>query len=385
MADDWQKGGFGIYLHWPFCESKCPYCDFNSHVARSIDHARWQSAYLREIDRYAELVPGRVLSSVFFGGGTPSLMKPETVAALLERIRRRWPVANDLEVTLEANPGSVEAGRFAAFAQAGVSRVSIGVQALNDPDLRRLGRLHTVADALRAIDLAKRSFPRVSFDLIYGRQGQSARQWSEELSQALAVAGEHLSLYQLTIEPGTAFAERYRLGKLRDLPDEKLAAELYDQTQDLCEASGYSAYEVSNHSLPGGECRHNLIYWRYGDYVGIGPGAHGRLTVAGRRLATETDLQPSTWLEAVESRNGERCALPLSPRDQGTEYALMSIRLSEGLDMQRFALISGHEFDHATLEHLTDLGLIEIDDHRLKPTRRGRLVLDAVIARLLEM
>ncbi len=282
LAEDWQQGGFGFYVHWPFCASKCPYCDFNSHVSAEIDESRWVRAYLREIDRYAAEVPERVLTSIFFGGGgTPSLMAPDTVSAILERIRAHWPVANDLEVTLEANPGSVEAGRFRGYADAGVNRVSVGVQALNDADLRRLGRLHTVEEALAALEIARNTFERVSFDLIYARQGQTLEEWRAELSGALEFAADHLSLYQLSIEPGTAFGDRYDAGKLRGLPDEDLSAEMYLLTQEMCETAGFHAYEVSNHAKPGAESRHNQIYWRYGDYAGIGPGAHSRLTVDG--------------------------------------------------------------------------------------------------------
>ncbi|MDP5349468.1 MAG: radical SAM family heme chaperone HemW, partial [Paracoccaceae bacterium] len=267
MAEDWQQGGFAIYLHWPFCQAKCPYCDFNSHVARQIDQDRWLAAYQREIDRYALTTPGRVLTSIFFGGGTPSLMNPDVVAGVLERIRQHWPQANDLEVTLEANPGSVEAGRFKAYSQAGVNRISMGIQALNDRDLQRLGRIHSTTEAMAAFDIARSHFDRVSFDLIYARQDQTLQDWKTELKQALGMAVDHLSLYQLTIEDGTAFGDRYARGKLMGLPPDDLSADMYQATQDICEDAGFLTYEVSNHARIGAESRHNRVYWRYGDYI----------------------------------------------------------------------------------------------------------------------
>jgi oxygen-independent coproporphyrinogen-3 oxidase len=298
--EDWRAGGFGLYLHWPFCQSKCPYCDFNSHVAASIDQRRWQRAYLAEIDRIGAETRGRVLNTVFFGGGTPSLMDPDIVAAVLDRVRATWTVANDWEVTLEANPGSVEAERFRAYREAGVNRLSMGVQALNDTDLRRLGRLHSLDEALGAFETARASFDRVSFDLIYARQDQTPDDWGRELDRALRMAVDHLSLYQLTIEDGTAFGARHAAGGLRGLPDDDRSVALYDMTQDRCAAAGMPAYEVSNHARPGAESRHNLIYWRGGDYAGIGPGAHGRLTLNGQRYATEAPRAPGAWLERVE-------------------------------------------------------------------------------------
>jgi oxygen-independent coproporphyrinogen-3 oxidase len=314
LAEDWQAGGFGLYVHWPFCQAKCPYCDFNSHVAARIDHARWREAYLKEIAVYAGLVPDRVLTSIFFGGGTPSLMEPETVAEVIAAARRAWPVANDLEVTLEANPTSVEAGRFAAYAEAGVSRVSLGIQALNDTDLQRLGRRHSVAEAIQAYEVARKFFNRTSFDLIYARQDQTLVDWRAELRLALDLAVDHLSLYQLTIEGGTAFGDRYAAGKLRGLPEEDLAADMYEATQDICGTAGLEGYEVSNHAKPGAESRHNLIYWRYGDYVGIGPGAHGRLTLNGQRHATEAWRAPGKWLDSVAKGLGESLRDPLVRR-----------------------------------------------------------------------
>ena len=383
MAEDWKSGGFGLYLHWPFCEAKCPYCDFNSHVAKKIDQDRWKRAYLAEIDRYAGLLPGRVLNSVFFGGGTPSLMQPDVVASILERVRQSWPVANDLEVTLEANPGSVEADRFADYADAGVSRISMGFQALNDADLRRLGRIHSVAEAYQAFEIANKSFDRVSFDLIYARQDQTPEDWRKELTQALSLAVDHLSLYQLTIEPGTAFGDRYDRGKLKGLPDEERATDMYEITQELCDAAGMPAYEVSNHARSGSESRHNMIYWRYGDYAGIGPGAHGRITVDGHRHATETAWNPERWLASAEAGNGDRSVVAISAQDQADEYLMMGLRIFEGIDPVRYQALSGHALSTQAIENLGELGLVCADGGRLCTTAKGRLLLNAVIKNLL--
>ncbi len=382
MTDDWRAGGFGLYLHWPFCAAKCPYCDFNSHVAKEIDQSRWKRAYLSEIDRYAELLPGRVLNSVFFGGGTPSLMDPETVADVLDGVRNHWTPANDFEVTLEANPGSVEAGRFSAYAEAGVSRVSLGVQALNDTDLRRLGRIHSVAEAIQAFDIARKYFQRVSFDLIYARQDQSLKDWQRELACALDMAVDHLSLYQLTIEPGTAFGDRHALGGLRGLPDEDRARDMYDATQDLCTMAGLPAYEVSNHARPGAESRHNLIYWRYGDYIGIGPGAHGRITLD-KRYATQTSLIPSTWLRAAEAGNGDGEVTSLSAQEQAHEYLLMGLRLTEGIDPARYRALCGKDLVRDRLDYLAEIGMITFDKTRVAATPEGRVLLNALIRELL--
>ena len=270
MPEDWEHGGFGLYIHWPFCQAKCPYCDFNSHVVAKIDQKAWQSAYLSEIERVGAETEGRVLRSVFFGGGTPSLMDPSVVDAILTKVRATWPIANDIEVTLEANPTSVEAGRFQGFRDAGVNRVSMGIQALNDRDLKALGRLHTASEAMAAFEIARGAFDRVSFDLIYARQGQSVQAWEAELKQALTLAVDHLSLYQLTIEEGTAFGDRFAAGKLRDLPDDDRAADMFALTQGICSDAGFQSYEVSNHARSGCESIHNKIYWRYGDYAGIG-------------------------------------------------------------------------------------------------------------------
>lgn len=378
--EDWRNGGFGLYLHWPFCQSKCPYCDFNSHVASTIDQKRWGRAYLAEIDRVGAETSGRVLNTVFFGGGTPSLMDPELVGAMMDRIRATWPIANDWEVTLEANPGSVEAGRFAGYRDAGVNRISMGIQALDDAELRRLGRLHSVAEARKAFDIARRTFDRVSFDLIYARQDQTIEDWAAELRQALDMAVDHLSLYQLTIEDGTAFADRLARGGLRGLPNEDLSARFYEVTQEVCDAAGVPAYEVSNHAQPGSESRHNLIYWRAGDYAGVGPGAHGRLTLDGQRLATTTPKAPGAWLSQVESTgNGEADREALSPADRALEYLMMSLRLTEGLSLDRYRTLAGIALNDSKINELIDLGMIDTEGDRLRATRQGRLVLNAVI------
>ena len=373
---------FGIYVHWPFCQAKCPYCDFNSHVVASIDQDRWLAAYRSELQRVAALTGPRIVHSVFFGGGTPSLMAPRVVAGVLDEIRRLWPQANDVEVTLEANPTSVEAERFAGYRAAGVTRVSMGFQALRDADLARLGRLHSVAESLAALEVARQSFDRVSFDLIYGRQDQSLADWEVELGEALALGPDHLSLYQLTIEPGTAFGTRFAAGGLAGLPDEDLGADLYERTQVLCEDAGLPAYEVSNHAKPGQESRHNLIYWTGGDYAGIGPGAHGRLTLDGARLATETVLAPGDWLRSVEvSGSGESHAAKLMPRDQVVELVMMGLRLQDGVDRTRLAAIDpGFTFN---INGLIDLGLVKADTGRIWLTKAGRPVLNAVLAELL--
>ncbi len=383
MTEDWQNGGFGIYIHWPFCESKCPYCDFNSHVARHIDQAAWKSAYLSELNRYATETPGRVVTSVFFGGGTPSLMNPDTVAEVIERIKKLWPIANDLEITLEANPGSVEASRFKAYRDGGVTRISMGIQAFNDEDLRRLGRLHTAREAMNAFDIARNTFERVSFDLIYARQNQTLKDWELELKQALTLSIDHLSLYQLTIEDGTAFGERYALGKLRGLPDEDLGADMFDLTQEICGAAGMPAYEVSNHARDGAQSRHNLIYWRYGDYLGIGPGAHGRLTVNGTRHATVCYSNPKRWLEAVAADASEQSRDALLREDEATEFLLMGLRLREGIDLSRYDTVAKVPLAPETISHLVQIGMIHTPAGRLIVTDQGFNLLNSVIGALL--
>ncbi len=383
MPEDWKNGGFGLYLHWPFCQAKCPYCDFNSHVRQTINQQLWLKAYLSEIERYAALVPGRLLNSIYLGGGTPSLMEPALVHGILDKVRDSWTLANDIEITLEANPNSVEADRFKEYANAGVNRVSLGIQALNDTDLKRLGRLHTADEALRALDIAKTHFSRVSFDLIYSRQDQSQQSWESELNQALTLAGDHLSLYQLTIEDGTAFADRFMAGKLRGLPDDDQSADMFEFTRGLCQNAGFHNYEVSNFALPGAESRHNLIYWHYGDYIGIGPGAHGRITLNNQRYATETHLKPEDWLAKVKSGNSDQQITKMSATEQSQEYLMMGLRLTEGVDMVRYEQISGSQLNPAIVKDLEELGMLTLCDSRLCVTTKGRTLLNAVTAELL--
>jgi putative oxygen-independent coproporphyrinogen III oxidase len=380
---DWQHGGFGLYIHWPFCQSKCPYCDFNSHVSERIDQKRWEKAYLAEIDRVSALTEGRILRSVFFGGGTPSLMEPDLVATIMDRIRARWQTTNDWEVTLEANPGSVEVGRFHGFSEAGINRVSMGIQALNDGDLRRLGRMHTVAEAKAAFDIARTTFRRVSFDLIYARQNQTLQSWKNELTEALGMAADHLSLYQLTIEEGTVFGARLARGQLHGLPGEDAAVDMYNLTQDLCGAAGLNAYEVSNHAADGAESRHNLIYWQGGDYAGIGPGAHGRLTLGSARQASVGWMAPGAWLKSVESTGcGDESMEVLSAEEHAQEYLMMSLRLADGMSRTRFRDLGGLE-DINKINSLRDTGLLDVSQERLRASPAGRLLLNQIFRSLL--
>jgi putative oxygen-independent coproporphyrinogen III oxidase len=381
------EAGFGIYVHWPFCLSKCPYCDFNSHVRERVDQERWRSALLAEIDHHAGLTPGRTVTSVFFGGGTPSLMPPATAAAVIERIARSWPLAEGLEVTLEANPTSSEAGRFRDFRGAGVNRLSLGIQALDDAALRFLGRQHDAAEALAAIGLAARHFDRFSFDLIYARPGQGVEDWRQELRRALDHAVGHLSLYQLTIEEGTRFHALHGRGELV-LPDEDLAGDLFETTQELLGAAGLPAYEISNHARPGQECRHNLTYWRYGDYVGIGPGAHGRLTLGGAKLATRAHRAPEIWLERVEARgHGKHEDETVGAAERAEEMLMMGLRLAEGVSLDRLSREAGRApeevLDMKALGRLADAGFVELSAGRLRATAEGRQRLNAVLASLL--
>jgi oxygen-independent coproporphyrinogen-3 oxidase len=373
---------FGVYVHWPFCRAKCPYCDFNSHVRHGgVDEARFLRAYLAELAYFATLAPGRRVSSIFFGGGTPSLMAPATVAAILDAIAAHWPIAHDAEITLEANPTSVEAENFAGYAASGVNRLSLGVQALDDASLKALGRQHTADEALQALALAKRNFPRVSFDLIYAREGQSAESWREELTRALDHAADHLSLYQLTIEEGTPFAARHAAGTLR-VPNGDVACSLYELTQELCEAAGLPAYEISNHARPGSESRHNLLYWRGHDYAGIGPGAHARVTVGGTKRALSTMKSPEAWREAVEARgHGLETDEPQSAEEVAEEYLLMGLRLAEGIDLARLAELGG-AIDEKRIAALEADGLVTRDGNRLAATPRGRLLLNRLILEL---
>ncbi|MGO8800526.1 MAG: radical SAM family heme chaperone HemW [Roseiarcus sp.] len=376
--------GFAVYVHWPFCLAKCPYCDFNSHVrSAAIDEARYVAAFRAEIRHRAGIAPGRQVRSIFFGGGTPSLMRPQTVQAVIDAIAESWSVAPGAEITLEANPTSVEAGRFRGYRAAGVNRLSLGVQALNDADLKMLGRRHTVAEALAALKVAASIFSRHSFDLIYARPGQSLPAWRAELAQALDLAGEHLSLYQLTIEPDTMFERLSRAGKLA-MPDADLARELFDATQDIAGARGLPAYEVSNHARPGAESRHNLVYWRYGEYAGVGPGAHGRLVTPAGRRAQATERHPEMWLTQVETEgHGLIENEVLTAEQQGDEFLLMGLRLREGVDPERFRRLSGRALDQRQVDSLAADGFVETDAAgRVRVTPRGAPLLDSVVADL---
>ena len=372
---------FGIYVHWPYCAAKCPYCDFNSHVRDAFSETRWSNAILTELDFVARLQNERpVVESVFFGGGTPSLMSGRAVSRVLDGIAKLWPTADDVEITLEANPNSVEQERFRDYRAAGVNRVSIGVQSLDGAALKSLGRLHGVDEAKNAIKLAQGIFPRSSFDLIYARPNQAPDAWAGELEVALAFGTEHLSLYQLTIEPGTAYAKLARQGKLI-VPDEDAAAALYDVTETICSASGLASYEVSNYARPGAESRHNLVYWRYGDYAGVGPGAHGRLTLDGRRMATEAERLPEKWLAAVEQR-GSSIALTDISTEAAREHLLMALRLAEGIDLGAYRKRWKVTPSSSRIADLSANGLITIEGARLRATARGRLVLNAVISQI---
>jgi len=377
--------GFGVYVHWPFCASKCPYCDFNSHVRHGgVDQSAYLAGYLREIRTTRELIGPRHVSSIFFGGGTPSLMEPATVAAILSEIADCWALEDGIEITLEANPSSVEASRFSAYRSAGVNRVSLGVQSLNEPDLQALGRLHTVAEARSAIDIAATTFDRHSFDLIYARPGQTAAAWEVELKQALGLGTRHLSLYQLTIEDGTPFAELYNKGRLR-IPPSRDADDLFRLTRELTAAHGLPAYETSNHAEIGEESRHNLLYWRYGEYAGIGPGAHGRIITDGQRIATSTERMPEQWLARTEKQGHGRIEQErLSKSEQADELLMMSLRLREGVDLDRLAAIGSVSPGRTSIARLTADGLIEYDtsNRRLKATDAGSFLLNEIVLQL---
>ncbi|PWJ21762.1 radical SAM family heme chaperone HemW [Jannaschia seohaensis] len=381
-TETWQRSGFGIYVHWPFCAAKCPYCDFNSHVSAKVDQARFRDAYLAELRYWAERTPGRRVSSVFFGGGTPSLMDPFVTHDILAEIRGLWTMANDLEVTLEANPTSVESARFQGFMDAGVTRMSVGLQALDDLSLKRLGRLHNAAEGRRAYEIARSVCDRVSFDLIYARQDQDLADWRRELSEAMTMGPDHLSLYQLTIEEGTAFWDRAQAGGLRGLPDEDRAVALYEVTQERCEAAGLPRYEVSNHARPGQESRHNLIYWQGGDWLGIGPGAHGRVGGANGRRATVNRAMPNDWLTAVEGQGvGLLHSEILDRADIIDEYVMMGLRRRQGIDLERVKSLGG-EISAGTIARLSEDGLIALEAGRLRATERGTLLLNAIVAEL---
>jgi oxygen-independent coproporphyrinogen-3 oxidase len=376
--------GFGLYVHWPFCLSKCPYCDFNSHVRpQPIDEGRFLDAYRRELAHRAALTRGRTVSSIFFGGGTPSLMKAATVAAILDAAAGHWSIAPQAEITIEANPTSVEAERFRGFRAAGINRVSLGVQALNDADLKALGRTHTAAEAMAAVEIAASIFERYSFDLIYARSGQTVKEWRRELQAAILRARDHLSLYQLTIEPETMF-ERLRDGGKLTLPDVDLARDLWDATQETTAKAGLPAYEISNHARPGAESRHNLTYWRYGEYAGVGPGAHGRILAPDGRRAQATERHPEMWLTAVES-DGHGLVEDefLSAEEQGDEFLLMGLRLAEGIEPTAFQAMSGRCIDPRRLASLLADGMVEYTPHgRIRVSAEGFPVLDAVVADL---
>ncbi|HYZ45764.1 MAG TPA: radical SAM family heme chaperone HemW [Xanthobacteraceae bacterium] len=381
---DRAASAFGLYIHWPFCLSKCPYCDFNSHVRHAgVDESRFARAFAAEIAATAARLPGRTVSTIFFGGGTPSLMQPATVGAVLNAIARHWPIADDVEVSLEANPTSVEATRFRGFRAAGINRVSLGVQALDDAALKALGRLHSAQEALAAVAIARSTFERYSFDLIYARPGQTPQAWAAELKRAIEEAGEHLSLYQLTIEQDTPFAALHAAGKLL-IPGDDTARALYDATQDVCTSAGLPAYEISNHARPGGECRHNLVYWRAQEYAGIGPGAHGRIDIAAERRATVTEKRPQDWLSRVESLgHGIVSDEALTQEQIADEFLLMGLRLAEGIDPARYAHLAGRPLDPRRVALLREQGALErTPDGRLRLTLAGFPLLDAVIADL---
>lgn len=389
MATDTADPGFGIYVHWPFCKAKCPYCDFNSHVAEAaIDQAAWRAALVAEL-RYAARheAPGRHVTSIFFGGGTPSLMPPATVAAVLDTIAAEWSVASDVEITLEANPTSVEAAAFAELRRAGVNRLSVGVQSLRDDGLTFLGRQHDVATAKEAVATAAATFPRYSLDLIYARPGQDVAAWSAELAEGLALAGDHLALYQLTVEPGTRFAQAWGRGDLA-MPDEDTIADLYEATQAITARAGLPAYEISNHATPGGACRHNLLYWLYGDYVGIGPGAHGRLSRDGAKDAVRRHRAPEIWRQRVTAQgHGTAASTPLAQDDRLAEMLMMGLRTTRGLPRARIRAELGTDpealLPGEALRDLQEAGYITLDTDGLRATEAGRQRLNGVVTHLL--
>jgi oxygen-independent coproporphyrinogen-3 oxidase len=370
-------------VHWPFCLSKCPYCDFNSHVRHEKpDEARFTAAIAAELAHAATMTGRRMVDSIFFGGGTPSLMSPFTVASILDQIAWHWSVAPDVEITLEANPTSVEAERFRGYRKAGVNRVSLGVQSLNNNSLKFLGRLHTAEEALKAVAIARENFPRISFDLIYARPGQKPEEWRDELQRALKESAEHLSVYQLTIEPETPFEALFRKGSL-EIPNSDEGRALWDVTQEICDAHGLPAYEISNHARRGAECRHNLIYWRHGEYVGVGPGAHGRLGVGDKRRATATERNPETWLALVERKgHGLIVNQPIARNEQADEFLLMGLRLREGIELAVYTKVASHVLNPMRITSLTENGLIETKDGRLRVTPTGFPLLDSIVADL---
>ena len=374
---------FGLYVHWPFCQAKCPYCDFNSHVTANVDQQRWADALCSELRRYRRETGPRTLRSIFFGGGTPSLMQPETVGHVLDIASKLWGFASDIEISLEANPTSVEGTRFDGYRAAGVNRVSIGVQSLNDRDLKRLGRLHSVEEALGAIEQARHTFDRVSFDLIYARQDQSVADWTDELTRAIDLGPDHISLYQLTLEPGTAFFDRWTRGKLSGMPGEDLGADLWYVTQDICASAGLPAYEISNHARPGAKSLHNLIYWRSHDWIGVGPGAHGRFTSESARVATEAISAPGAWLKAVETNsNVETERTTISDAEHGDDILMMGLRLTEGVDLTRLSKNRRDELLN-NINGLSSSGVVALKGNILSATASGRPILNEILRQLL--
>ena len=380
---DWKNSGFGIYLHWPYCESKCPYCDFNSYVEKNVNWYEWELSFLSQLGFYYQETGDRRVNSIFFGGGTPSLMNPKLVSNIINHISNLWGFEDTVEITLEANPSSVESRRFAEFKAAGVNRVSIGVQALNNKDLKKLGRLHSVHDALNAIEIGKDTFDRVSFDLIYARQDQKLQDWELELKKALTLEPDHLSLYQLTIEPNTTFGNLKEKGKLSGLPDENLGGDLYHLTNNLCYKFGLNPYEVSNYSRKNHESIHNKIYWNYGDYLGVGPGAHGRITTQKGRFATQNYYSPIKWQKNALNNAGESIRTLINGKDQADEMAMMGLRLNSGFSKERYFRLSGKKLNEKTLTFLISDNLITVENNFIKATAQGRVVLNSLILNIL--
>jgi|TARA_B110000196_G_scaffold52426_1_gene43190 putative oxygen-independent coproporphyrinogen III oxidase len=384
MVKNWQRAGFGLYIHWPFCQSKCPYCDFNSHVSSNIDQEAWTEAYLSEISNNYHFSSEKVLNTVFFGGGTPSLMPSKTIETIITHILSLWKTSNQLEITLEANPTSIDVSRFKEYRSAGVNRVSVGVQSLDDTSLKYLGRLHTGKEAIIAVQTAQSVFDRVSFDLIYARQNQTIKAWEQELLSALSLGTNHMSLYQLTIEDGTVFGDRAKIGKLPGLPSEDLSADMYTLTQEIMSSNRLPLYEVSNHAFPGEESRHNLIYWRGGDFIGIGPGAHGRYYQGPKRKATVMTKNPNKWLSQIKRLgHGAEPSTVLSKSDEALEYLMMSARLVEGTDLKFLETLDLNLLNYNNIKGLTKLGLIFVKNERMVVTPEGRPVLNSVLSELI--
>ena len=384
MVKNWQRAGFGLYIHWPFCQSKCPYCDFNSHVSSNIDQEAWTEAYLSEISNNYHHSSEKILNTVFFGGGTPSLMPSKTIETIITHILSLWKTSNQLEITLEANPTSIDVSRFKEYRSAGVNRVSVGVQSLDDTSLKYLGRLHTGKDAIIAVQTAQSVFDRVSFDLIYARQNQTIKAWEQELLSALSLGTNHMSLYQLTIEDGTVFGDRAKIGKLPGLPSEDLSADMYTLTQEIMSSNRLPLYEVSNHAFPGEESRHNLIYWRGGDFIGIGPGAHGRYYQGPKRKATVMTKNPNKWLSQIKRLgHGAEPSTVLSKSDEALEYLMMSARLVEGTDLKFLETLDLNLLNYNNIKGLTKLGLIFVKNERMVVTPEGRPVLNSVLSELI--